>query len=91
MKIMTVKLEVFTSHSCPHCPKAIAVAEEVVPEFGDSVEYEHYSVEENMDKVQEYQIMSVPTLVINGKTAFIGAPTNEELTKKLKKAVLRDK
>lgn len=88
---MTVKLEVFTSHSCPHCPGAVAVAEEVMKNFGDEVDYEHLNVEENMEKVREYQIMSVPTLVINGKTAFIGAPTEEELTKKLKKAVLRDK
>lgn len=88
---MTVKLEVFTSHSCPYCPMAIAVAEEVVPKYEDKVEYEQLFVEENMDKVQEYQIMSVPTLVINGKTAFIGAPTAEELSRKLDKAVLRDK
>lgn len=86
---MSVKLEVFTSHSCPYCPVAVEVAEQVVKDFGDDVEYEHLNVDENMDKVREYQIMSVPTVVIDGKTAFIGAPEPEELTKKLKKAVLR--
>ncbi len=88
---MTVTLEVFTSHSCPYCPVAVEVAEKVMQNFGDEVEYSHLNVDENMDKVREYQIMSVPTVVINGKTAFIGAPDEEELTKKLKKAILRDK
>ena len=37
-----------------------------------------------MDKVQEYTIMSVPTVVIDGEVAFIGAPSTEELVEKLK-------
>ena len=41
-------------------------------------------VNENMDKVQEYTIMSVPTVVIDGEVAFIGAPSTEELVEKLK-------
>jgi small redox-active disulfide protein 1 len=85
---MSVKLEVFTSQTCPHCPGALAVAQKVKEEFGDELEYEHLDVAENMDKVGEYGIMSVPTLVIDGKVEFIGAPTEEELTRKIKKRIL---
>lgn len=81
---MTIKLEVFTSLSCPYCPMAVAAAEEAVKELGDVVYYEHLDVNENMDKVQEYTIMSVPTVVIDGEVAFIGAPSTEELVEKLK-------
>lgn len=81
---MTIKLEVFTSLSCPYCPMAVAAAEEAVKELGDVVDYEHLDVNENIDKVQEYTIMSVPTVVIDGEVAFIGAPSTEELVEKLK-------
>ena len=56
---MTVKLEVFTSHSCPYCPMAVEVAEQMVKKFGDDLDYQHLDVDENMEKVREYEIMSV--------------------------------
>lgn len=88
---MTVKLEVFTSHSCPYCPMAIEVAEQMVKEFGDKIDYENLIVDENMDKVREYQIMSVPTVVLNGRPLPPGAPDAEILSKQIKKALLREK
>ena len=63
---------------------AVDKGEEAVKELGDVVDYEHLDVNENMDKVQEYTIMSVPTVVIDGEVAFIGAPSTEELVEKLK-------
>lgn len=81
---MSVKLEVFTSTTCPHCPSAVAVAEKAKTELGDDLDYEHLNVDENMDKVREYKIMSVPTLVIDGEVSFIGAPSEEELITKIK-------
>ena len=88
---MSVKLEVFTSQSCPYCPMAVEVAEQVVNEFGDDVDYQHLDVNENMEKVREYEIMSVPTVVLEGKTVSIGAPDPEQLSKQIKKALLRQK
>jgi small redox-active disulfide protein 1 len=88
---MTVKLEVFTSQSCPYCPMAVSVAEEMVKEFGDQLDYQHLDVNENMEKVREYQIMSVPTVVLNGRPLPPGAPDAEQLSKQIKKALLREK
>ncbi|MBQ6220564.1 MAG: MJ0307 family thioredoxin [Methanosphaera sp.] len=88
---MSVKLEVFTSQSCPYCPMAVAAAEKAVEELGDDVDYEHLNVDENLDKVREYQIMSVPTIVVDGEVAFIGAPEPEEIVRKIKKTLLRKK
>ncbi|MDD6534124.1 MAG: thioredoxin family protein [Methanosphaera sp.] len=84
MKKMVVKLEVYTSQTCPFCPRAVAAAEKVVEKFGDQVEYEHLDVAENMDKVQQYEIMSVPTVIIDGEVAFVGAPTARNLAEKVK-------
>lgn len=88
---MSVKLEVFTSQSCPYCPMAVAAAEKAVEELGDDVDYQHLNVDENLDKVREYQIMSVPTIVVDGEVAFIGAPEPEEIVRKIKKTLLRKK
>lgn len=85
---MSVKVEVFTSQGCPHCPGALAVVQKVKDELGDEIEFEHMDVNENMDKVREYGLMSVPTVVIDGKVEFIGAPTEEELKRKIKKRQL---
>ena len=82
---MVVTLEVFTSKNCPYCPKAIEVANEAVKELGSDVDYKQYDIDENMDKVREYQIMSVPTIVVNGRTAFRDAPEPKRLIAKLKR------
>ncbi|WP_304123297.1 MJ0307 family thioredoxin [Methanosphaera cuniculi] len=84
---MAVKLEVFTSQTCPYCPMAVEVAEEAKKELGDKVDFEHYDVAEHMDLVQKYQIMSVPTIIIDGEVAFVGAPSAQELISKLEQKI----
>ncbi len=79
-----VKIELFTSPMCPHCPAAKRVVEEVIKEFPD-VEVEYINVMENPQKAMEYGIMAVPTIVINGEIEFIGAPTKEALIEAIKK------
>ena len=37
----------------------------------------------NIDRAREYQIMAVPTVVIDGNVEFIGAPSDVELINKL--------
>lgn len=81
---MTVKLEVFSTQTCPHCPMAIKAAEDAKEALGDQIEYEHIDANENPEKAMEYQIMAVPTVIIDGEVAFVGAPTSDELIAKLK-------
>jgi len=78
-----VKIEVFTSPMCPHCPPAKRVVEEVVSEIGEGIEVEYIDVMENPERAAEYGIMAVPTIVINGEIAFVGAPTKEALKEKI--------
>ncbi len=82
---MAIKIEVFKTDSCPHCPAAVAVAENAKNRFGDKIEVEIVNANnpENIDRAREYRIMAVPTVVINGNVEFIGAPSDEELIQKL--------
>ncbi|MDK2790320.1 MAG: thioredoxin 1 [Methanothermococcus sp.] len=79
-----VKVEVFTSPMCPHCPAAKRVVEEVAGEV-EGVEVEHVNVMENPEKAAKYGIMAVPTIVIDGEVKFVGAPTKEALKEELMK------
>ena len=77
---MAIKVEVFSSDSCPHCPGAVKVAEEAKADL----EVVNINTEENRKRAIDYQIMAVPTIVIDGQVEFIGAPSKEEFVAKLK-------
>ena len=48
-----VKIEVFTSPMCPHCPAAKRVVEEVVSEM-EGVEVEHVDVMKEPERAANY-------------------------------------
>ena len=83
---MAIKVEVFSTNSCPHCPAAIDAASVAKDKLGDAIDVEVLKIdesEENRKKAIDYQIMAVPTIVIDGEVAFVGAPTDAELIEKL--------
>lgn len=82
---MAIRVEVFSSNSCPHCPSAIKVAEEAQNDMGLDIEVEVVNVNDpdNMQRARDYQIMAVPTIAINGKVEFVGAPTKDQLVSKI--------
>ncbi len=83
---MAIKVEVFSTNSCPHCPAAIEAANNAKDKLGDAIDVESIKIDESDDNRQraiDYQIMAVPTIVIDGEVAFIGAPAETELIEKL--------
>ena len=86
---MAIKIEVFSSNSCPHCPGAIKVAQDVQNDMDLDIEVEILNVNdpENMKKARDYQLMAVPTIAINGKVEFVGAPTEDQLVSKINEIV----
>lgn len=85
---MTIKVEVFSTSTCPHCPAAVDAAEKAKDRLGDAIDVESVKIDdpnspENRQRAIDYQIMAVPTIVINGDVAFVGAPSEEELIGKL--------
>jgi len=83
---MTIKIEVFSTDSCPHCPSAVRVAEEAKNELNDiELEIVKINNDEARQRAMNYKIMAVPTIVINGQIAFTGAPSKEQLIERLKR------
>ncbi|MEE1157293.1 MAG: thioredoxin family protein [Methanobrevibacter sp.] len=82
---MVIKIEVFKTDSCPHCPAAVSAAESAKAKFGDQIDVEIVNANDpaNIDRAREYQIMAVPTVVIDGNVEFIGAPSDSDLIDKL--------
>ena len=83
---MAIKVEVFSTNSCPHCPSAIDAAQVAKDKLGDAIDVEVVKIdesEENRKRAIEYQIMAVPTIVIDGEVTFVGAPSDDELIEKL--------
>ncbi|MDR2967505.1 MAG: MJ0307 family thioredoxin [Methanobacteriaceae archaeon] len=81
---MVLKVEVFTSPSCPYCPMAEQVVEEAKQEMGDAMEVEVVNIMTDRQRAIDYGIMAVPAIAINGVIEFVGAPSKEELMAKLK-------
>ena len=83
---MAIKVEVFSTNSCPHCPSAIDAAQVAKYKLGDAIDMEVVKIdesEENRQRAIDYQIMAVPTIVIDGEVTFVGAPGEDELIDKL--------
>jgi small redox-active disulfide protein 1 len=81
---MVVKVEVFTSPSCPYCPMAIELVDEVKKDMGDQLEVEKIDISINQEKAVEYGLMAVPAIALNGVVKFVGAPSKEELVAAIK-------
>ena len=77
-------IELFSSTTCPHCPRCIIMLKELEEKRID-MEAVYHSVNSSngRERAQEYQIMSVPTFIITGPaiTTKIGLknPSKEKL------------
>lgn len=81
---MAIKVEVFSTSTCPHCPAAIDAAAKAKDKLGDAIDVESVKIDdpsnpENRQRAIDYQIMAVPTVVIDGEVTFVGAPSEDEL------------
>lgn len=81
---MVVKVEVFTSPSCPYCPMAVQVVEEVEKEMPNDLEVEKIDIMVDREKAIEYGLMAVPAIALNGVVRFVGAPNKDELLSAIK-------
>ena len=82
---MPIKVEVFVSDTCPHCPGAVVVANEAKDVLGDKIDIEVLNIgdSDNRQRALDYQIMAVPTIAVDNEVAFVGAPSKEQLIEKI--------
>lgn len=81
---MVVKIEVFTSPSCPYCPMAVELVDEIKRDMADDIEVEKIDIMVDREKAIEYGLMAVPAIALNGVVRFVGAPAKEELVEAIK-------
>jgi glutaredoxin-like protein len=67
-----VHLQVFVSPTCPYCPKAARIAHQFAIE-NEFIRADVIEMTEFPYIVQRYSVMSVPHVVINEDTSFVGA------------------
>lgn len=82
-----VKLEVFTTPQCPHCPASAYVAMKFAM-ISPKVKGYAYEAMEFKEIAQKYKVMSVPKTVINeGKSEFVGGYPEDVAFVKIKEAL----
>jgi small redox-active disulfide protein 1 len=76
---MELLIELFTSPTCPHCPAAKRVTENVVKQMEGALLIERdISTPEDAEVAARYRVQGVPTIVVNGKYKMVGVPGSED-------------
>jgi small redox-active disulfide protein 1 len=87
-----VKIEVFFSPVCPHCPGAKKLVGEVAARYGVKVEVEEVNTftAEGIKRGMANEVMSVPTVIIDEEKRFVGFPFPEgDLAASIEAAIAR--
>ncbi|WP_436903719.1 thioredoxin family protein [Halovenus halobia] len=88
---MSVTLKDFYADWCGPCKTQDPIVEELQEDLGDRLSVEKIDVDENQDIANEYQVRSIPTIVIEGEDGsvvekFIGVTQREELESAIEQA-----
>jgi len=67
---MTVRLLDFYADWCGPCDAQDPILEELAEDYGD-VEFEKVDVEQNQDTANEYQVQSLPTVVVENDDGIV--------------------
>ncbi|WP_458184982.1 thioredoxin [Haladaptatus sp. NG-WS-4] len=87
---MTVKLLDFYADWCGPCKTQDPILDDLKEDWGDRVEFEKVDVDEHQDTANEYQVRSIPTIVIENDEGvverFVGVTQREDLERVLENA-----
>jgi len=75
-----VKIEVYFSPVCPHCPGAKKLVAEVAAKYGKDVDVEEVNTYTavGIERGMANEVMSVPTVIIDGGKRIVGFPFPEQ-------------
>lgn len=80
-----VVIEVITSPTCPYCPIAVQMAQEIARKYqGIVVKELSVATPEGRKKAMEHNILGTPTILINNRVEFIGVPSFVEFERRVK-------
>jgi thioredoxin 1 len=87
---MTVKLLDFYADWCGPCKTQDPIVEELEEDFDERAEFEKVDVDEHQDVANEYQVRSIPTIVVENDDGvverFVGVTQRDKLEEALEKA-----
>jgi thioredoxin 1 len=87
---MTVTLKDFYADWCGPCKTQDPILEEIEEDLGDSFELEKINVDEQQDTANEYQVRSLPTLIVENEDGiverFVGVTQREDIEDALEQA-----
>jgi thioredoxin 1 len=87
---MAVQLKDFYADWCGPCKTQDPILEEMEEDWGTDVTFEKIDVDENQDVANEYQVRSIPTIVVENDDGvverFVGVTQREELESALEDA-----
>jgi len=74
-----VKIEIYTSPTCPYCPAAIRMLQKAIDVYGKILEVTKIDITtpEGGELAAYYEVQATPTIVMNGIVRFRGAPPSE--------------
>lgn len=72
-------LNIYITENCWSCEEAVRIVEDVSPLFPDVI----FSLLDLQTNNPPEEVFAVPTYVLNGKVAYLGNPTREQLIEKL--------
>ena len=81
----------FYADWCGPCKMMSPIIDEIAEEVGDKIKVGKINVDENQELAMEYEVMSIPTIIIlqNGevKNSFVGVRENKEIISCLEKMI----
>lgn len=79
-RLVMVKIDVYFSPVCPHCPGAKRLVAEVSSEYGGRVEVEEINTytREGIERGMANGVMAVPTVFVDAVKKFVGFPFSRE-------------
>ena len=87
---MSVTLKDFYADWCGPCKTQDPILEEIEADSNGGVEFEKIDVDENQDVANEYQVRSIPTLVVENDEGvverFVGVTQRDEIESALAEA-----
>ncbi len=74
-----LKIEIYTSPTCPYCPAALRMLEKAVRIYNEAIDVVEVSVAstDGQKLAAIYSVQATPTIVINSEVKFRGPPPSE--------------
>ena len=80
-------IELFSSSGCQDCDSVKKLIEQILERY-TNVELEIVDIAEESSRAEEYGIISVPSIVINGELHFTGeVPNPDQLEERIRKEI----